>query len=298
MWGGEGPGLTARVEPPDMPHLPAGLCGKGDRTSEQLIGRRRPMQENLHGPNEDESENADRPCQYRGVGAHAGSEGSSRDVEPKASHRGHRNHVDQDDPRRKGSGFDQAAPAELEHENQRENGAGDRAGHRPEDGIRHMKQVQQRGDQGKGGDQQAPFDVEPRQAKVAVGEFAAQRAPAAKRRWPKSPRTTARVLPGERGSRIPPMSQSHPARAVASASKGGAPASVARADAIHGHCKPRSGPGAPGRDGRSCRESPASRRAAALPSGSLPRRRSPSPRPRQGSERTRPVRCVRRRCTR
>ena len=111
MWGGEGPGRTARVEPPDMPHLPAGLCGKGERTSEQLIGRRRPMQENFHGPNEDEPENADRPCQYRGVGAHAGSKGSSRDVEPKASHRGHRNHIDQDDPRRKGSGFDQAAPA-------------------------------------------------------------------------------------------------------------------------------------------------------------------------------------------
>jgi len=132
------------------------------------------MQEELNGPHKNESEYAKGPREDRSVRAYARWERDSCDVEPQTRNRDDRKSIDQDDPCGKSSRLDRTAPAELDQENEGKDGSGCRAGQRPNDCVRHMKEVKKCGNQSKGGHQKAAFNVEAHEAKVTFGEFASQ----------------------------------------------------------------------------------------------------------------------------
>lgn len=135
------------------------------------------MQKHLDGSNEDEPEHAKRPRQGNRVRAGTRRERDSHDVEPEPRNRDDRYDVDDDHPQRKPARLDHTATAELDPENQAEDRCRDRAGQRPGDGARDVKDVQKRGNQGQSGDQKAAFDVEAHESEVPIGELAPQRTP-------------------------------------------------------------------------------------------------------------------------
>lgn len=133
------------------------------------------MHEQLEGPDEDESEDAQRPRQRDGVGADARRKRHADDVEPETRDGRDRHEVDDDHPERKPARLHHAPAAELDDEDERQDGGGDRAGQRPGDGVGDVEEVQERGHQRQRGDQEAPLDVEAHEAEVPIGDFTLER---------------------------------------------------------------------------------------------------------------------------
>jgi hypothetical protein len=63
----------------------------------------------------------------------------------------------------------------LDDENKGKDGSSGRAGQRPSDSVRDMKEIQKCGNQSQCGDQKATFNVEAHEAEVPIGELASQR---------------------------------------------------------------------------------------------------------------------------
>ncbi len=135
------------------------------------------MQEQLDGSNKYESEDAKSPRQDNGVWADTRWEWDSGDVEPESCDRDGRDGVDDDDPCGKAAWLDCTATSELDQENEGEDRSGRRTGQRPSDGVRDMKEVQKRGNQGQSSDQKPTFNVETHEAEMPIGELASKRTP-------------------------------------------------------------------------------------------------------------------------
>ena len=99
------------------------------------------MQEYLNGPDKNESKDAKRPGQDKGVRTDVRRERVSRYVEPEACNREDRNDVYDDDPCGKAALLNHAAPAGLDYENEGKNRRGNRAGQGPNDRDRDMKNI-------------------------------------------------------------------------------------------------------------------------------------------------------------
>lgn len=134
------------------------------------------MQEELNGSDKDVPEDAKRPRQGNGVRTNTRWERESCNIAPETCNRDDRQDVCDDDPAGQSARFDRTASAKLDQEKQGKNRTGGGAGQRPSDGAGETQEIKKCGNQGKGGDQEATFNIEAHEAEMPVGELASQRA--------------------------------------------------------------------------------------------------------------------------